>query len=160
MALSCWGVACKRLRRQGHAAIEVALMAPWIFLLFMGIFDFGFYSYAMISVANAARVGALYTSGDPAIASDSAKACEYAVQELRMLPNVGQLACSCSGSSCTAGPIAVQARLLSGVSGVPFGADGTPATEVAVTYQSPQLFPLPGMMGRMTITRVVQMKVI
>ena len=111
-------------------------------------------------LAHVAALHRLRRHGNRGNASDSAKACEYAVQELRMLPNVGQLACSCSGSSCTAGPIAVQARLLSGVSGVPFGADGTPATEVAVTYQSPQLFPLPGMMGRMTITRVVQMKVI
>ena len=152
-----------RARQAGHAAVEIALMAPWIFLIVMAVFDFGFYAYSIIAVANAARVGALHTSGAPASAGASDFACAYAVEELRMLPNVGPgTTCSCgggSGATCTAGPITVVARFLNGAGGVPFGADGEPASEVSVTYQSPQLFPLPWLMGRLTITRVVQVKV-
>ena len=28
--------------------VEVALLSPWIFFLFVGIFDFGFYAFAVI----------------------------------------------------------------------------------------------------------------
>jgi Flp pilus assembly protein TadG len=33
---------------RGHAMVEVALMLPWILLLFVGIVEFGFYTYAAI----------------------------------------------------------------------------------------------------------------
>jgi hypothetical protein len=40
------------------------------------------------------------------------------------------------------------------------GPDGSPATTVAVTYQSANLIPIPGlMMGRLNVTRSVQMRV-
>ena len=32
----------RKKREAGNAMVEVALMAPWIFFLFVGIFDFGF----------------------------------------------------------------------------------------------------------------------
>ena len=146
----------------GHAAIEVALMAPWIFLLFIAVFDFGFYAYTLISVENAARVAVMHTSGDPATADDSSFACFYAVQELRMMNNVGNgvnCAVGCAaGSFCAAGPISVRARRLDGTNGLPFGADGTPASEVTVSYQGFQLFPLPSLLGKLDVTRVAQMR--
>ena len=40
----------------GNSVVEVALMAPWIFFLFVGVFDFGFYAYAGICMENAARI--------------------------------------------------------------------------------------------------------
>src|SRR5947207_14797502 len=49
-------------KERGHAVIEVSLMAPWIFFLFMGTLDFGFYSYAIIATQNAARVAVMQTS--------------------------------------------------------------------------------------------------
>ena len=45
----------RKAPNSGHAVVEIALMSPWILLLFVLIFDFGFYSYAAISTANAAR---------------------------------------------------------------------------------------------------------
>ena len=51
-----------RHRNGGNAVIEVALMAPWIFFLFVGVLDFGFYAYSFISVENAARAAVLLTS--------------------------------------------------------------------------------------------------
>ncbi len=143
--------------QRGNAAIEVALISPWIFLLFVGIFDFGFYSYAGICTANAARVAALYTSSGPSTAADSGQACLLALEELRQLPNV-KTAVTCPatcnpGSACTAGPMTVTA-----VSVDP-GVDGSPASQVTVTYDTVQLFPIPGLAGKMTLKRVVQMRV-
>lgn len=138
-------------------------MSPWILLLFIAIFDFGFYAYTIISVENAARVAAMHTSGDPATAADSSFACFYALEELRMMPNVGagvSCAVGCAaGSVCTAGPISVQARSLDGTGGMPLGPDGAHATEVRVTYQGIQLFPLPWLMGKLDISRVAQMRI-
>jgi Flp pilus assembly protein TadG len=134
--------------REGHAVIEVALLSPWIFFLFAGVFDFGFYSYAAICTANAARTAALRTAASAASAGDSAAACEAALEELRMLPNVA------SGvTGCSALPVQVTATA------VPVGLDGAPASRVAVTYQSVQLFRIPGLMDRMTMTRVAEMRV-
>ena len=122
-------------------------MAPWIILLFLGVFDFGFYAYAAISTEHAARVAALYTSSSVSNQSDTTGACYYALQALQDLPNVG------SGvTTCTALPVQVNAAAVT-------GPDGAPASQVSVTYQTVPLFPIPGLMGQMTITRTVQMKV-
>src|SRR5690242_11566024 len=85
----------RRRNTSGHAVIETALMAPWIFLLFIAIFDFGFYAYAGITTANAARAAALYTSTSTGAATDTAGACQYVLDELRKLPNVGAGTVSC-----------------------------------------------------------------
>ncbi|MCC6863178.1 MAG: pilus assembly protein [Bryobacterales bacterium] len=154
-------------RRRGHAVVEVALMAPWVFLLFIAVFNFGFYAYAAIATANAARVAALYAASAPSTSNDVIGACSQAVDEMRALPNVGlgvAVPCnSCSGNTCTAGPIQVRLDTYVGAG----CADNDPSlptpvtrcAQVAVTYQSIQLFPLPWMMGRMNLTRIVQARV-
>src|SRR5215831_16945480 len=66
--------ACSRLSRQrtrGHAVIEGALLLPVLIFLFVGVFDMGFYLYAMIGVENAARVAVEYTAASSYTASDS-----------------------------------------------------------------------------------------
>jgi Flp pilus assembly protein TadG len=135
-------------RERGHAVVEVAFLAPWIFFLFAGVFDFGFFAYAFISTENAARVAALYTSSGTDFAADSAGACGYVLDELRPMINVGSAVTSCSGSS----PVGVTASAFT-------DADGDLGTKVSVTYQTVQLFPIPGVAGKMSITRTVQMKV-
>ena len=129
---------------KGHAVVEVALMAPWIFLLFIGVFDFCFYSYAAISVENAARAAAIYTSSTGAV-TDQAGACRYAFQELQNMPNVG------TASTCSALPLKVTLSQTT--------IDSQPATQVAVTYQTIQLIPIPWLPGIYNITRVVSMMV-
>ncbi len=140
----------KRNRRRGHAVIEVALMAPWIFFLFVGAFDFGFCAHAALSVENAARVAALYLSSDPSLAADP-NAAQWArdrvCNELRSLANVG--------STCPASVVQVT------VPSQPFsGSDGDPAVQVSVTYTTVPLIPFPGMTfggaSRWTFTRVAQ----
>ena len=59
------------------------MMAPWLFFLFAGVVNLGFYTYAAMSIENAARVAALDTSSSAGPAGDNASACTYAVSETR-----------------------------------------------------------------------------
>ena len=136
----------RRRSSRGHAVVEVALLSPWIFFLFMGTFDLGFYTHALIATQNAARAAASYTSRSAATAADSTGACKYALAELKAMGNVRGL------SSCGSSPLVVTASSVTGV-------DGSPASSVSVTYQSNNLIPIPGLTGQLNITRTVQMMV-
>ena len=141
----------KRRRRpgaRGTAVVEVSLLAPWIFFLFVGVLDYGFYAYALISTENAARAAVMYTASDTSTADDAAGACPYVLGELRELPNVKNAV-----TSCTASPVQVTAQLIDP------GADGLPASRVTVTYDTIQLIPVPGLASRLSITRTVEMRV-
>jgi Flp pilus assembly protein TadG len=134
--------------RRGSSAIEFALLIPWYVFLFVGALDFGFYSYALIGVQAAARIGAMYTASSTLSASDAITSCSYALDQLRGMPNVGP-----SLSTCSSSPVVVTAGLVT-------GPDGSNATSVTVTYTTPQLIPIPGLLpGRLTISRTVQMRV-
>jgi Flp pilus assembly protein TadG len=139
----------KRCQR-GQAILEASLMAPFIFLLFLGIFDVGFYSYAIICTANAARVAALYTSASDGTKADATGACGYALRELQALPNVGT-----SVTSCGVLPVTVTATAVAS----PDGDISATGSKVSVTYQTIQLFPLPWLTGQLQITRSATMRV-
>lgn len=134
----------RRLRR-GHSVIEMALIAPWLLFLLAGTLDMGFYSYAIISTQNAARVAAMHTSSSELASVDTAGACGYALAELSSMPNVRGV------TSCDALPVIVTVNQVTGV-------DGAPASSVSVTYQSVPLIPIPGLMGQLTMTRTAQMR--
>jgi Flp pilus assembly protein TadG len=121
------------------------LLAPWIFFLFVGAVDLGFYSYALISTENAARVAAEYTSTDAATAADSTGACPYVLAELNSMSNVRGLA------TCTSLPVTVTAAQVA-------GPDGAAASSVSVTYQTILMIPMPGLSGQFTITRTAEMR--
>ena len=130
--------------RRGNALIEFSLLMPWYVFLFVGVFDFGFYAYSLIATQSAARVAALYCTAD---ATDSGnKACGYALDQLRNLPNIGYGMTTCNGS-----PLRVTASSWT-------GPDGNSGTSVLVTYTTPQLIPIPGLLpGQLTINRTVKM---
>ena len=48
----------------------MALVAPFIFFLFAGALDMGYYMYAAIAVENAARVAVLHVAASADLASD------------------------------------------------------------------------------------------
>jgi Flp pilus assembly protein TadG len=136
-------------RERGHAMLETALLLPWVLFLFVGAFDLGFYNYALISTQNAARVAAWYTSQTPTTSTDSTTACTYALAELSAMPNVGTTVTSCATS-----PVVVTATQVT-------GADGALAAQVSVSYTSPQMIPLPGVLpGQYTFDRKVQMRLV
>lgn len=145
--------------RRGNAVVETALMMPWLFLLFLGVFDFGFYVYAAISTQHAARSAVLYTASSVASTADQSTACQYALRALQDLPNMTGIT-SCVVMSCTAPQVQVNQSQPVQVGACSIaGPDGAPASQVSVTYQTLPLFPLPGLMGQMTITRTAQMRV-
>lgn len=147
----------RRWNQRGNAVIEVSLLMPWVVFLFLGVFDFGFYAYALISTENAARAAAMYTATDFSIAQgewlapvppSQPGACQYVLGEMRKLPNVGDRVTDCN---------ALPVRML--VAQPIANADGSYSTRVSVTYQTVPLFPLPWMPGRLTMTRSAEMRI-
>ncbi len=137
----------RRRRSRGSAVVELSLLAPWIFFLFVGALDMGFYSYSLIAVENAVRVAGEYTASSSTVAADSSGACTRALNELAMVANLG------NPSNCNAAPVIVTAQSVT-------GPDSKPASQVSITYRSSNLIPIPGLLtGSLNITRTVQMRV-
>ncbi len=120
----------------------MALLMPWFVFLFVGAYDWGFYSHALISTESAARTAALYLSSG---ASTSAKACTYVLEELRIVANVGS-----SITTCAAAPVLTKATCTTTAS--------LSTAQMSVTYQTLGLIPIPYLLqSQATIYRVVQM---
>jgi Flp pilus assembly protein TadG len=137
----------RRSRRSGGSLLEITLLFPWFFFLFVGAFDWGYYAHALISTQAAVRAAVLYTSQNATTATDQATACIYALNELKIAQNVP------NSGSCNAAPIIVTAGLVNS------GADGQPAASVTVKYQTLALIPIPGLLGnQFWITQTVQMR--
>jgi Flp pilus assembly protein TadG len=133
---------------RGIAVLELALLAPWLLFLFVGILDWGFLSVSLISLENGTRVAALYTSGSTITASDSSSACRLVLGELRSVPNIGS-----NVTNCTAGPIVVTANAVT-------GPDSGAASKVTATYTTMRLVPIPGLLSsQVTLTRSVTMRI-
>ena len=138
-------------------------MAPWLFFLFVGILDAGFYSYSFITTANAARIAALQTSTDVSNATNASLACSVAMSEMQSLVNVyGQMSCA-SGSVSKAAPVAVAVTCTDNTKGgaCTGSCDGDDCvTSVTVTYLTVPLVPIPGILPlQMTINRTAQVRV-
>jgi Flp pilus assembly protein TadG len=147
-----------RSRQRGQSVVEAAIIAPWVFFLFVGALDFGFYSYAAIATQNAARAAAAYTSSSLSTANDAAGACTlYAIPELKSLPNMSGV------TACSSLPVQVTAGCLScpnGYASIGTSSDGSPAAQVTVRYQTIPLVPIPGLLiQQYTVARTVQMRV-
>jgi hypothetical protein len=143
--------------RRGQSVIEFTLMAPWILLLFMGIFDLGFYCYALVMTENAARVAALRVQEEGGVdAVTRQTVCDFVISEMRMMTNVGFIgdADGTNDATCLTPPLQV------GVEDIPISdarsADRIePGVLVTVTYDTIQLFPIPGIAGQLSMTRTV-----
>ncbi len=136
------GSTCFRTRQKGNAIIEFCLVLPWLILLFTGVFDFGFYCYAFISVKNATRVAAIHASANSSTAVDQSGVCLLVTEEMRSLPNIG----SSFSSTCGGTPLTVSVAYCSGTSACGSSAataDSGPAALVTVAYQMPSLFRMP-----------------
>ena len=92
----------------------------------------------------AARSAALYES--TLLSPDSNSACTIVLNEMSTLINTGSI------SSCNSSPLVVTASTVT-------GPDNTNAAQVSVTYTTPVMIPIPGLLARQfTITRIVSMK--
>jgi Flp pilus assembly protein TadG len=146
--------------RRGNNLIEFALLAPWYIFLFVGALDSGFFAYSLIASQAAAREGALYCSSvgsaTPCVDAASSTQCGYALDQLRMMPNVGSALTTCgTGTTVTASaPVAVSTATIT----TSPATVSAPGTAVTVVYLTPNLIPIPGLFpGQVTITRVVKM---
>jgi Flp pilus assembly protein TadG len=162
----------RKQRESGNSIIEVALMSPWIFFLFVGVFDLGFYAYAVICTENAARAAATQTASSANVGVGVE--CDAAWNELKGLPNVASLP-----QNCTQAPVTVTRKTLCTQATVqpstivctaPGCADcgGTSdplgqaaSSQVSVTYQSGLFIPIPGVLtNQLNITRIVEARII
>jgi Flp pilus assembly protein TadG len=168
-ALQSGRAKCKNQR--GGALVEVSLLAPWIFFLFVGVLDMGFYCYALICTENAARAAAIQTAADQYSQTDTI-ACNAALNELNYMPNVVGV------TTCGASPVVVTRTLRCGsaVSGITGCVTGTPTSPapadsaqstatassfVTVTYTTVPLIPIPGALaGQFTFARTSEMRII
>src|SRR5260370_28256282 len=91
----------RRNGQKGGAMIEFTLVAPWIFFVFVGTFDLGFYTNALVSTENAARVAGIYYSTSKQQSADVTKACYFALEILRKEPNVGTGVTTCGSNAAT-----------------------------------------------------------
>ena len=122
----------------------MTLLMPWLIFLFVGGFDWGFYSHALISVESAARVAALLGSNSTGGKVSATAVCSSVLDELKITSNVVGL------STCAATPVTVTRSCTTTA--------GLNAVQVAVTYQTLKLIPIPGvLMGQATLYRTAQM---
>jgi Flp pilus assembly protein TadG len=129
--------------------MEFALIAPWFVFLFVGAFDFGMASYALISVEGAARAGAMWASASVANAQTPGNIpCTYALAALQYTPS-GNGATTCSAT----GPVNVTTTYNA------VGADGNPSVTVTVTYKL-SLIPFLGVApASMPVSRTVEFSI-
>jgi hypothetical protein len=126
--------------------MELALLSPWIVFLFIGSLDLGFYAYSLITLESAARNAASWNANH-ATPTDTATACTIVTAEMQSLINING-STTCGGTS----PVAISAVQV-------IGPDNGQAAQVSVTYTTPSLIPIPGLLAKQfTITRVVTMK--
>jgi hypothetical protein len=136
-------------RRRGSAAVEVALMMPWLAFLFVGVLDFGFYAYEAISVENAVRAAAVYNTISGVV--DQPGACFFLLQELKTLPNIAPIV---NTSSCDVAPLEVSATPAT----ITVNGTVTQATRIDATYEGIALIPIPTLTGKYSFTRSVWME--
>jgi Flp pilus assembly protein TadG len=145
--------------RRGNNIIEFSLLVPWYIFLFVGAVDSGFFCYSLIATQTAAREGALYcaaSQSSPCVDAAGSTQCLYALDQLRMLPNVGATMNTCgTGTTVTTTvPVAVSTATIT----TPPASATAPGTSVTVVYLTPAMIPIPGLFpGQVTITRTVKM---
>jgi Flp pilus assembly protein TadG len=172
----------RRGRQSGSAMVEIVLMAPWIFFLFMGVMDAGFYAYAAICLQNAARAAAVQTAANInyAGAAGADTACLAAWNEMSNLPNVYSATppTSCAGLpssvlTVTTNLLCGQNAFANGITACPNGA-ATPtlcadcalnhyaaSSQAVVTYTTVRLVPIPGIIpSQITLTRVAEARIL
>jgi Flp pilus assembly protein TadG len=129
-------------KTRGAAMMELALLSPWVIFLFIGVLDWGFYAYSIITLENAARVAATYASS-----GNTGSVCTVLLNEMSSLSNM-QGVTTCGGSS----PVAYSKSDIT-------GPDNNSAISMSVTYTTPTMIPIPGLLAKQfTITRIVKMR--
>lgn len=129
-------MSCASRGRRGTAAAELAVLLPFLALVFVGGLDFARVFYHALTITNCARNGAVYGSIDPTHAADTAGIQAAALADASNLspsPNVT----SAAGTD----------------------ADGNPTVQVTVTYDFQMLTQFLTNGGTFHLVRTVEMRV-
>jgi Flp pilus assembly protein TadG len=124
-----------RRGRPAVAAVELAVLLPFLAFLFVIGVDFARVFYCSVTVTNAARNGAVYGSQDSAHATDTAGI------QAAALADAGNLTPAPAVTSTTA-----------------TDADGNPCVQVTVKYTFQSITHFPGVPGSVALNRTVQMR--
>ena len=136
---------------KGHAVVEVALIAPWIFFLFIATLDFGFYIYWLMAVTNASRTAALHASINGV---SQATACNEVLNEMRGV--LGWEAAN-AAATCNAPPLTVTVTPLDSTT-TPLSADASSSVVVSVQWETVPMIWVPGIDNQFTIRRDSEMR--
>ena len=127
--------------------LELALLSPWIIFLFIGALDWGFYAYSLITLEDATRAAVTYAASGSSNYTQTAAICTIVTDEMKTLIKMNGSA-TCGGSS----PVSISSTQVT-------GPDNATAVQVSVTYTTPQMIPIPGLLAKQfTITRSLTMK--
>ena len=122
--------------RRATAAVELALLLPFLMFVFIAGVDFARVFYHCTILTNSARCGALYGSKDPTHAADTAGI------QAAALADAGNLSPTPTVSSTTA-----------------TDTDGNPCVQVTVEYTFQSIIGYAGIPGSVNLSRTVQMRV-
>ena len=137
-------------KSRGAAMVELALLSPWIIFLFVGVLDWGFYAHAVITLENATRAAAVYAAGSSTAYTETSNLCTILLNEMGSLSNM-QSVTTCTGTS----PVSFSSTQLTGAS----SPDGNTAIQMSVTYTTPQMIPIPGLLAsKFTLTRTLKLR--
>jgi hypothetical protein len=92
---------------RGSSLIEMAVVAPLLLVLFVGMIDFGRYFYAGVELGNAARAGVQYGARSALTAVDAAgmeSAARNDAHDITLGKVAASYFCSCHGAAGTAVP--------------------------------------------------------
>jgi Flp pilus assembly protein TadG len=123
-------------RRRAAAAVELAILLPFLVFVFVAGVDFARVFYHCTTLTNCARNGALYGSTDPTHAADTAGIQAAALADASNLSPA-------PGVTSAAGT----------------DADGHPCVQVTVTYTFRMLTNYAGIPSAIDLSRTVQMRV-
>ncbi len=125
---------------RGQAIVELALIAPILIILMLGVIDYGRVYFAYVSVTNGARIGADYASSSATRAADTAGIKAAALGDTTDL--LGQSPTNPEVTVVTAND-----------------SQGNLYADVTMTYTFSTLFPWPGLPTSINVERTVRSRV-
>jgi Flp pilus assembly protein TadG len=151
----------RRTKQRGGAVVETAFLSPWIFFLFIGVFDLGFYMYDAICIESAARIAAMQTATNAALTPAQLQnlACSAALLEMNRIPNIVGI------SSCNALPLTVTQQTLTNSTPIrcaDCSSDPTAISSlVTVVYQGSLFVTIPGIFpSPLNLTRTAEVRMV
>ena len=126
--------------RRGQSLVELALIAPVLIILALGVIDYGRVYFAFVSVTNGARNGAHFASNSPSAATDIPSIRDAAMGDMNELLNTSPSNPNVTSETGT-------------------DSQGGLYADVTVTYTFSTIFPWPGLPSSFEVERTVRARV-